>query len=109
MIILQELNPLVNGPFRRIRQLMKALPNETLMTADYHQFMTDGLVPEKIMGLLCENNLECKIEYTNTALIDELCIKFGRGVGWLLSPLGLLRSKFLCLNYSILAKSNRGK
>jgi ubiquinone/menaquinone biosynthesis C-methylase UbiE len=103
LIIAQEPNPAVNGPFRRLRQTIGLLPDASVLRAEYHQFMTDGLAPQQLRQALAECGLSSTLDYTNAALCDELQSKLRGHFGWALTPLLWFKSPYLSLSYTIVA------
>lgn len=107
LIILQEPNPLMNKVIYWFRKFFHLLPPSRIQLAEYHQFMTPGIAPNTIKEFLVKNGFKVRVLYTNANLADEVMRRYhlsNRLLVRLLSVLLIFNTRYLCLNFNLLAK-----
>lgn len=103
IIITQEPNPSVNRLLQKFLRLIRLQPDTETQYVEYHQYITSGVSPKKICDFFEERNLSIELSYTNANLLDEVSRKFGY-LGLFFKPLILMAGKYVCLNYTVIAK-----
>ncbi|OGS20852.1 MAG: hypothetical protein A3J83_06495 [Elusimicrobia bacterium RIFOXYA2_FULL_40_6] len=104
IIITQEPNSIVNRYLQKFLKLIKRYPSVETELAEYHQYITFGLSPKKIASFLKEKGLSVELSYTNATFADEVSKNIPFWGNIISKPFLLLKSKFLCLSFTIVAK-----
>ena len=104
ILVAQEPNPTVNCILLFLRKLLFLYPKGITALAEYHQFITSGIKPDLILDFFL--NYKCRIDYTNSSLEDEFCMKFGLKNKWITSLLNKVESKYTSLNYTLVVSKS---
>ncbi|MBU0951913.1 MAG: class I SAM-dependent methyltransferase [Elusimicrobia bacterium] len=104
IIITQEPNSIINKYLQKFLKLLKRYPSVETELAEYHQYFTFGLSPKKLASFLKEKGLSVEVSYTNATFADEVTKNIPFLGNFISKPFLLLKSKFLALSYTIIAK-----